>query len=124
MQDCFRKYPEVYGAELDDDDDDGEGQGEDGDAIEKATEAGSPSMLAPTPSTSQASSPPTTSLAGGKGEKVPLVNSGYTPAPDEGEVGKRKRAREASKQTKDVKALDESSSLAPKTAHDEPRGEK
>ena len=39
MQDCFRKYPEVYGSELTDDDDEAAPAPEDAEAVAKTEEA-------------------------------------------------------------------------------------
>ena len=67
MQDCFRKYPEVYGAELTDEDEDGEGEG--APAPEEGAEApiartGEPKENEPAPAATTKSSPPDSKPAG------------------------------------------------------------
>jgi intermembrane space import and assembly protein 40 len=118
MQDCFRRFPEVYGSELDEDE---EGQAEEENANEKAMEAGSPSTLPPPPSstTTQSSKPSPTQKAGRGGEKVTHVTSNDTPAPEDAISEKRHRAVEATQQVKELGGQDESPALVPKSAHDE-----
>lgn len=74
MQDCFRKYPEVYGAELEDDEEDGEPLPEGSSPV---SEEGAASAPTPTPS----SNPLMTRSDGepGRGEMIVHVKPEHIP---------------------------------------------
>ena len=88
MQDCFRKYPEVYGAELEDEE--SEGGGEQAPAVDGAEAAakapsGSQDQVAdisqPDSAANSAVDAPTSSQEKGEGQPVPSKPAAAEPKP-------------------------------------------
>ena len=118
MQDCFRQYPEVYGAELEDDE-------EDEDQTQQSPASEQPDHTAPQAKdtvmpTQSISSTPTGDTATHKvAEQKPGTP---TLTPDEIQQ-KRQRAKSATQQVKSEQpALDETDEAVPKAWHDTTSG--
>ena len=101
MQDCFRRFPDVYGAELEDDED-GQARDEEGGADDVSPEAGGPpsSNLPPTKPTGSSSSTPSTASSTGHGEeKVNSASLNHSPVLEDD--GARKGIRDDTKLKQD-----------------------
>ncbi|KAF2089744.1 hypothetical protein K490DRAFT_72424 [Saccharata proteae CBS 121410] len=105
MQDCFRKYPEIYGEEIDDDDNVEGSEGKDVEAAAAAPKSEAPESGLPksTPNHERA-------------EKV--VDSKPLEAPHPESEGRKERAKQATKQVKEQHApVDESERAVPAAWH-------
>lgn len=113
MQECFREYPDIYGAELDDEP-----------STEQPTESSAP--LAETGETVPSGSPPT-SIADAADTTVPVAATSTSPPSDVALASTRSaspqektaRAKHASEQVKaDHGPMSKSPKLVPKAQHD------
>ena len=116
MQGCFRKYPEVYGSELDSDADDDE---------EDLSVEGAPAALADSPSTStstEGASPARTQATQPRSDPL-LANAEKNDAGHVPETyrhsGEAERVNQATEQVRrDHEPTSESEKLVPRAAHD------
>ena len=114
MQDCFRRFPDVYGAELEDDED-GPARDEEGGADDVSPEAGGPpsSNLPPTNTTGSSSLKPSTPSSTGYGEeKVNSATLNHTPVLEDDGARKGIRDDTKPKQHENIEVLGGSASSA------------
>lgn len=117
MQDCFRKHPDVYGAELDDDEDPAMAGEPSAGPADETSPGLSASPVGIEPSSSQASTPPSRSgmqTSAGQGEKV---SDGKDDASSI--KGKQARSQAATQQVNSQhETTSESDEMVPKAWHD------
>jgi intermembrane space import and assembly protein 40 len=131
MQDCFRRYPEVYGSELESDAADDEDDLTADAAHADSTPASRSTASTGPPSVSQSQSDPAAADKGkqsGEGSSKPYSPERVTEErPDLGLVpgnykpdaqSDTERANQAAAQVKSQEPVSESESLVPKAAHD------
>lgn len=115
MQDCFRQYPEVYGAELEDDDEDDESQTQKQSPGEELGSVAAEGKDTATPTQSVSSTPAGDTAA----HKVAAQKPGTPTLTPEEIQQKRQRAKSAAEQVKSEQPiLSETDEAVPKAWHD------